>query len=271
MEGVIDDGTYIECTGKFDLVEPPINCWNLNGHGSLDIRTAIEESCNTYFNMVGYMLGQKDDGQFSETQSLAALQKYATLMGLDKKTGIELTEATPHVSDQFAVPSYIGQGTHLYTTSELARYASVLANSGTVYKQTLLDQVKDSKGEVIQEYEPQVENILDVPQNVWNDIHDGMYRVVQTHEQFNGLGIEVAGKTGTAEIDIYHPNHGLFLGYAPASEPKYAIAVRIANGYSSGNACLAANDIFKYIFKLADEETILTGIASSDTSNTSND
>lgn len=271
MEGVIDDGTYIECTGKFDLVEPPINCWNLNGHGSLDIRTAIEESCNTYFNMVGYMLGQKDDGQFSETQSLATLQKYATLMGLDKKTGIELTEATPHVSDQFAVPSYIGQGTHLYTTSELARYASVLANSGTVYKQTLLDQVKDSKGEVIQEYEPQVENILDVPQNVWNDIHDGMYRVVQTHEQFNGLGIEVAGKTGTAEIDIYHPNHGLFLGYAPASEPKYAIAVRIANGYSSGNACLAANDIFKYIFKLADEETILTGIASSDTSNTSND
>ena len=104
-----------------------------------------------------------------------------------------------------------------------------------------------------------------------SDIHDGMYRVVQTHEQFNGLGIEVAGKTGTAEIDIYHPNHGLFLGYAPASEPKYAIAVRIANGYSSGNACLAANDIFKYIFKLADEETILTGIASSDTSNTSND
>ena len=271
MEGVIDDGTYIECTGKFDLVEPPINCWNLAGHGALDIRTAIEESCNTYFNMVGYMLGQKDDEQFSETQSLAALQKYASLIGLDKKTGIELTEAEPHVSDQFAVPSYIGQGTHLYTTIELARYASVLANSGTVYNLTLLDQVKDSKGNVIQEYEPQVENILDVPQNVWNDIHDGMYRVVQTHEQFNGLGIDVAGKTGTAEIDIYHPNHGLFVGYAPASEPKYAIAVRIANGYSSGNACLAANDIFKYIFKLADEETILTGIASSDTSNTSND
>ena len=271
MEGVIDDDTYIECTGKFDLVEPPINCWNLAGHGALDIRTAIEESCNTYFNMVGYMLGQKDDEQFSETQSLAALQKYASLIGLDKKTGIELTEAEPHVSDQFAVPSYIGQGTHLYTTSELARYASVLANSGTVYNLTLLDQVKDSKGKVIQEYEPQVENILDVPQNVWNDIHDGMYRVVQTHEQFNGLGMDVAGKTGTAEIDIYHPNHGLFVGYAPASEPKYAIAVRIANGYSSGNACLAANDIFKYIFKLADEETILTGIASSDTSNTSND
>ena len=129
----------------------------------------------------------------------------------------------------------------------------------------------DSKDQVLEEYEPEVENVLDIPDNIWDDIHDGMYRVVQTHEQFNGLGVDVAGKTGTAEIDIYHPNHGLFIGYAPASEPQYAIAVRIANGYSSGNACLAANDIFKYIFELADEESILTGYASSDVSETSND
>ena len=99
----------------------------------------------------------------------------------------------------------------------------------------------------------------------------GMYRVVQTHDQFNGLGVEVAGKTGTAEIDYYHPNNALFIGYAPVSDPKYAISVRIANGYASGNACLAANDIFKYIFGLADESTILTGYAASDTSNVSND
>lgn len=271
LEGVVDDGTYIECTGKFDLIEPPINCWNLQGHGALEIRGAIEESCNTYFNMIGYKLGQREDQQFSEAQSLGKLQQYASLIGLDQKTGIEITEAAPHVSDAFAVPSYIGQGTHLYTTSQLARYAGTLANSGTVYQLSLLDEVRDSSGKIIQKFEPDIENTLDVPQNVWDDIHDGMYRVVQTHDQFNGLGMEVAGKTGTAEVDYYHPNHGLFVGYAPASEPKYAIAVRIANGYSSGNACLAANDIFKYIFKLADEETILTGIASSDVSNTSND
>ena len=53
----------------------------------------------------------------------------------------------------------------------------------------------------------------DVPNNVWEDIHDGMRRVVQTHEQFNGLGVTLSGKTGTAELDIYHPNHGLFIGY----------------------------------------------------------
>ncbi len=54
-------------------------------------------------------------------------------------------------------------------------------------------------------------------------------------------------KTGTAEVDFRHPNHGLFIGYAPASDPEYAVAIRIANGYSSGNACLIANDIFKYM------------------------
>ena len=75
----------------------------------------------------------------------------------------------------------------------------------------------------------------EVSDELWADIHDGMYRVVQTHEQFNGLGMDVSGKTGTAEIDIYHPNHGLFIGYAPSAEPEYAIAVRIANGYSSGS------------------------------------
>lgn len=56
-----------------------------------------------------------------------------------------------------------------------------------------------------------------------------------------------------------------------ASDPEYAIAVRIENGYASGNACLAADDIFKYIFELTDEKSILTGVAASDTSDTSND
>ena len=60
--------------------------------------------------------------------------------------------------------------------------------------------------------------------------------------------------------------------YAPGfTIHEYAIAVRIENGYTSGNACLAADDIFKYIFELTDEKSILTGVAASDTSDTSND
>ena len=271
-EGVIDDSTYIECTGSFDLVTPPINCWNINGHGPIEIREAIEQSCNYYFNMVGFKLGQDGEGNFSENRSLAVLQKYASLIGLDKKTGIEITESSPHVSDSLAVPSYIGQGTNAYTTSQLARYATAIATSGTVYDLTLLGKLTDSRGNILKEYEPDVINTLDVDSSVWADIHDGMYRVVQTHKQFDGLGMDVSGKTGTAEVDgVYHPNHGMFVGYAPSTDPQYAIAVRIENGYTSGNACLAAADIFKYIFELTDEGSILTGVASSDTSDTSND
>ena len=271
-EGVIDDSTYIECTGSFDLVTPPINCWNINGHGPIEIREAIGQSCNSYFNMVGFKLGQDGEGNFSENRSLAVLQKYASLIGLDKKTGIEITESSPHVSDSLAVPSYIGQGTNAYTTSQLARYATAIATSGTVYDLTLLGKLTDSRGNILKEYEPDVINTLDVDSSVWADIHDGMYRVVQTHKQFDGLGMDVSGKTGTAEVDgVYHPNHGMFVGYAPSTDPQYAIAVRIENGYASGNACLAAADIFKYIFELTDEGSILTGVASSDTSDTSND
>ena len=270
-EGVIDDSTYIECTGSFDLVTPPINCWNINGHGPIEIREAIEQSCNYYFNMVGFKLGQDGEGNFSENRSLAVLQKYASLIGLDKKTGIEITESSPHVSDSLAVPSYIGQGTNAYTTSQLARYATAIATSGTVYDLTLLGKLTDSRGNILKEYEPDVINTLDVDSSVWADIHDGMYRVVQTHKQFDGLGMDVSGKTGTGEVDVYHPNHGMFVGYAPSTDPQYAIAVRIENGYTSGNACLAAADIFKYIFELTDEGSILTGVASSDTSDTSND
>lgn len=270
-EGIIDEGTYIECTGTFDYVDPPINCWYKNGHGSLDIRTAIEQSCNYFFNMIGFQLGKVGDNEFSEVQSLNKLQEYASLIGLDRKTGIELSEATPKVSDAKAVPSYMGQGNNLFTTSELARYATVMATSGNVFKLTLLDKVIDPKGEVIQEYEPEIEDVVNISSNIWDVIHDGMRRVIQTHSQFDGLGVEVAGKTGTAELDLRHPNHGLFIGYAPASDPEYAVAIRIANGYSSGNACLIANDIFKYMYNLADKDSILTGIASTDTSDTSND
>ena len=270
-EGIIDEGTYIECTGTFDYVDPPINCWYKNGHGSLDIRTAIEQSCNYFFNMIGFQLGKVGDNEFSEVQSLNKLQEYASLIGLDRKTGIELSEATPKVSDAKAVPSYMGQGNNLFTTSELARYATVMATSGNVFKLTLLDKVMEPKGDVIQEYEPEIEDVVNISSNIWDVIHDGKLRVIQTHSQFDGLGVEVAGKTGTAELDLRHPNHGLFVGYAPASDPEYAVAIRIANGYSSGNACLIANDIFKYMYNLADKDSILTGIASTDTSDTSND
>lgn len=151
--------------------------------------------------MVGFLAGKNSDGDFSENLSLTKLQKYASEFYLDKKTGIEISEASPHVSDSKAVPSYIGQGNHLFTTTQLARYATALATSGTVYDLSLLDKVTDAQGKTIEEYAPSVANEMsDVPGNVWEDIHDGMRRVVETHEQFNGLGVTLSGKTGTASL-----------------------------------------------------------------------
>ena len=90
MENLIDDGTYIECTGKFDLVNPPINCWNKSGHGSLEIRGAIEQSCNYYFNMIGFEAGKNEKDEFSENLSLSKLQKYAEEFGLDENGNVIL-------------------------------------------------------------------------------------------------------------------------------------------------------------------------------------
>ncbi|MCD8155394.1 MAG: peptidase [Clostridiales bacterium] len=269
-EGVLDgDSTYIECTGEFELVTPSISCTSI--HGTLGVREAIQNSCNYFFNMTGWWLGLDEDGNFSESQSLGILQKYASMIGLDQKTGIELSEATPQVSDENAVPSYIGQGTNLYSTSHLARYAAAIATSGTVYNLTLLDRVEDSEGTLLEEYGSEILNEMDVSSETWDVIHDGMELVVQSHEQFTGLGVSIAGKTGTAEISTNHPDHGLFISYAPTDDPQYAMAVRIENGYTSGNACLAANDIYEYIFELEDADTILTGYAAGDTSDTSDD
>ena len=73
MENLVDDSTYIECTGKFDLVNPPINCWNKSGHGSLEIRGAIEQSCNYYFNMIGFEAGKNRKRRvFRKSQSFQA-------------------------------------------------------------------------------------------------------------------------------------------------------------------------------------------------------
>ena len=273
-EGIIDENTYINCTGKFDYVQPPISCWNTEGHADIEIRKAIEESCNYFFNMIGFQAGKTGENKFSENLSLSKLQQYASYMGLDKKTGIQITEAAPHVSDSLAVPSYMGQGNHLYTTTELARYASVLAGSGTVRELTLLKDAKSPDGKLVDTYEAEVINEMNVDDATWSAIHDGMERVVATHEQFDSLSqrMTVAGKTGTAEVDRKrHPNHALFIGYAPAAEPEYAIAVRIANGYTSGNACLAASDVFHFLFGLVDEDEIITGYASSDTSEITHD
>ena len=89
---------------------------------------------------------------------------------------------------------------------------------------------------------------------------------------FKDLPVSVAGKTGTAQQSKSHSNHGLFVCYAPAEQPEIAMAVRIANGYTSTNVVYVAKDILSYYFGLQEETDILNGKASSgNVSNTRTD
>ena len=82
-------------------------------------------------------------------------------------------------------------------------------------------------------------------------------RQVQNKKYYQDFGVEVAGKTGTAEEDKSRPNHGLFVGYAPYDNPEVSMAIRIANGYSSDYACQLSKQLMTVYFDL-DENGALT-------------
>ena len=169
MEGVINLGEGINCTGKFDTPpfdEQPINCWNIYGHGVETLQTAIRDSCNYFFNTIGYRLGTMN-GDYSDEEGIQKLQKYAEMYGLDAKSGLEVPETTPHVSDKDAARSAMGQSTHLYTTAGLARYVSTIANSGTCYDLTLVKSITDSAGSVLEDNSANVHNTFELPQELW--------------------------------------------------------------------------------------------------------
>lgn len=263
-EKVITTNTNFNCTGTFDLTETPLRCWLRSGHGVLNLIGGIENSCNVYFCNVAYQLGINEEGNWSDSLSLSKLKQYASIYNMDKASGIEVPENEPQVSDQYAIQSAIGQGTHAYTTTQLARYVTTLANSGVSYDISMVDRVADSDGSVLTDYTPQVESTLAVSSSTWDAIHEGMRAVIEAKAEYTGLGVEVAGKTGTAQESRSRPSHALFICYAPYDDPDIAMAVRIGNGYSSTNAILVARDILQYYFKLADTDEILTGTARTD-------
>ncbi len=262
-EGAISTDTSIVCTGVFDKIEPPLRCWKRSGHGPiLSSADALKNSCNVYLSEITYRLGTGEDGLFSEEKGLNKLREYAGLLDLDKKTGIEIGEAEPHVTDRFAIPSSIGQGTHNYTTTQIARYTSTLANHGNSYDLSLIYKVTDSDGNTIQSFTPVLQSNVSISDYIWNDVAKGMNELVKTNATLKDLKVNAAGKTGTAEESKSRPNHGLFIGYAPFEDPQIAVTVRVANGYSSGNVVGVGKEIFNYYFHLEEPADILTGTAS---------
>jgi penicillin-binding protein 2 len=258
-EGILDAGDYLKCTGIFDKITPSPKCWIYpNAHGSLNVSGAIAVSCNNFFYQVGYELGSTN-GNYNSEKGLERLAKYAKLYGLNKKSGVEITEYEPKISDEDAVRSAIGQGTHSYTPSQIARYLTSLVNEKELVNLSLLDKTTDAQGNVLTEYEKTTEGKLDVSDSTFDLIKKGMKNVVNGPDSsikylYKKQGLKVAGKTGTAQENKNRPNHALFISYAPYDDPEIAMTVVVPNGYTSSNAAEIARDVYKYYFNKTSKE-----------------
>ena len=263
-ENVITTSSTIHCGGiftKLDDNKPP-RCWIHPGsHGDLNVTGGIKNSCNVFFYEVGYRLGIVDGtNSYSSDIGLQKLAKYASLYGLNEKSGVEITESEPQISDKDSVRSAIGQGSANYTTVSLARYVTTVANSGKCFNLTLIDKTTDSNANVLEDYSADVRNEIDMPSAYWDAIHLGMRQVVQSKKIYDNFGVNVAGKTGTAQQEG-KPNHSLFVCYAPYETPQIAVATRVANGYTSSYAAEITKRVLEYYFDLKEDEEILSGTA----------
>lgn len=262
-ESVVSVEEQIKDEGEYTNITPSPKCWIYPGstHGKDNISEAIRDSCNYFFYEMGYRLSS-EGGVYNENKGIAALKKYASLFGLDEKTGIEIPENEPQISNEYPITSAIGQGNHNYTTTQLARYLTAVASSGDVYQLTLLDKETTADGKVVREFEPKViRKITEVSAPSWNAIQSGMRMVAENNKSFKDFSVAVAGKTGTAQQMETRANHALFIGYAPYEDPEIAITTRIAYGYTSANAVEVSSNILKYYFHLADTNTLLDGQA----------
>lgn len=264
-EGVIGVNDVIQTKGYFDKTETPAKCWIYpSAHGTIGISKAIEESCNYFFYELGYRMATKDTGTYSDITGVERLQKYAGMFGFDSTSGIELPESKPQISDADSIRTAIGQGTNNFTATQLARYVTTLANSGTCYDLSLVSEIKDIDGNVVYKNEHKVHNQLDFPAEQWNVVRQGMRQVVSVHTSssalINQINVAVAGKTGTAQQSEARPNHALFVSFAPYENPEVTVTSVIPFGYSSGNAVELLGLVYAYLYDPdVLENTTITG------------
>lgn len=247
-ENVISPTELVNCTVLFEKVTPSPSCWNHDGHGWVYSQTALAGSCNYYFYEVGYRLSETADGTISSAQGVDTLAKYAKMFGFDQKSGVEMTESTPHISDQESIASAIGQGTHAYTTMNLSRYVTAIANQGTLYDLSLVDSVKDSSGKTVEEFQPKVASTIELSENTWSTVTSAMREVVKSgtiEGYFDDCPVEVAGKTGSAQEDLTRAEHAQFVSFAPYDDPEISVSITIPNGYTSGNNAHLADEVYK--------------------------
>lgn len=262
-EELISPEDTVHCTGIYEEISPNIKCWVYPGkHDDLNVVGAIENSCNYFFNEMAHRMAIDANGEYDTEKAINTLHKYAAYFGLDHKSGVEITESEPNISNMLPEQSAMGQGTHSYTNVQLSRYVSTVANRGTVYELSVVDKLTDSDGETIKDFTPEVYTKLPFDDNTWNLVHEGMHKVTSegsARNIFSDLEFEIAGKTGTAQESKTRANHSFFISFGPYEDPEIAVTVNIPYGYSSSNAAAAARNVYRFYFGSITLEDAISG------------
>jgi len=258
-EKLVDAHTEVHCGGSFRLGRRTYRCWKKEGHGTVDLHTALVQSCDVYFYKLGLELG------------VNRLAYYARSLGLGARTGIELggemaglvptkewrqlRDGTPWVEGD-TVSVAIGQGANLWTPLQLAAAYSAIANGGTRYKTHLLKRIEEPDGTVVRSFEPEIAGEVPVSAGTLALVRAGLAGVVNEPHGTGALmrnlpgGVLAAGKTGTAQVvgmasgervdtkDLarQHRDHAWFVTYAPAENPRIVVAVLVEHGGHGGSA-----------------------------------
>ena len=246
----IDPAATVNCTGRYGFYngyQP--GCLQYGHSGPVDLRTALEHSCNIFFYDVGRRLGV-------DTFSAMAQQ-----LGLAAPTGVEVAEARGRLtwsSDGnyqagLTLMAAIGQGNTAVTPLQLAAYAATLANYGQRPALHYADRaVSAATGETLWQYTP---TFTAVPggEAVFGPIRDGMKRMAQTTRVLREAPVVCAAKTASPQLADTLPGgshyvNSVLIGYAPADDPQIAVAVVLEYGGGGANAAPILRAVLDAVF-----------------------
>ncbi|WP_367649744.1 peptidoglycan D,D-transpeptidase FtsI family protein [Paenibacillus sp. NEAU-GSW1] len=242
----------------------PIKNASDHAYGKLDPAKAIEKSSNPF---MAAMVGNKLYEKYKGIKGVDVWDSYMKQFGLGVLTGsglpgeitgtIDYYHEAENASSQSAlIRASFGQQAR-YTPLQLVQYASMLANHGKRMKPQFVNEIKSTDGTLIQGFKPEVLNTVDLPDSYWKEIEAGMSRVGV--QGFDGVSYSFNRKTGTAQSSVAGrmADNAVFIAYAPAENPKLAVAVVVPDGEFGG---WGAAPIARQIFDAYDYEIGLNGV-----------
>ncbi len=232
------------CTGSISIDGTTIDCYNNEAHGEVDLQRALEVSCNTYFASLSNKITHK---QLEKTANDLLFNKSLDFI-LPYKNSSFGFKSTDDMGDYLR--TYIGQGDTLVTPLYLAQIFQAIANDGVMLEPHLVKQIESSKGRAVDYIEPK--KIKKVMSQEESELLTTYLKTVTkdggTASTLKNLPFEVAGKTGSAE-NPHGADHGWFVGFTPANEPKVVVAMIYENNGGSSKMMEDVSEIFSYIMK----------------------